>query len=600
MPGIAGFLKTQVAGNEAEVLERMLSRLKHNPSQPSGTCPEPQLRTWVSWVGREAAQSMVGCCWNTSRTACLVMCGEMFADAPHLGRSLGSPDILKGFLAEYEERGPSFLRGINGRFAGLVIDCVRKHVLLFNDRFGLGRLYWSQSAEGLFFSSEAKSLLLVLPQARVLDEQGIAEWLSCGCVLENRTLFCGIGLLPPGSVWTFDAAGCLTKGRYFDGKEWESQESLAPREYYERLRGLFPQVLKRYAGGDDPIAMSLTGGLDGRMIMSWCPRKQGQLPCYTFNGPVRECADLRIAKRIARECGQEHHTIEVAEQFFKEFSSLAEQTVYLSDGAMDASGAVEVYANRLARQIAPVRLTGNYGSEILRGNIAFKPRPLNAELFIPELICESLDAKKRYREQSRGNRLSFIAFKQVPWHHFSRLSVEQSQLQIRSPFLDNDLVALAFQSSPENLMSLEPSLRLIAEGRPNLARIPTDRGVTFQNGTLLSKGRRAFHEFAARAEYAYDYGMPDWLARLDSLFGVSLERFFLGRQKFCHFRSWYRTVLAASIKEMLLDRGSYSRGYVKGGTLEPMLSEHTAGRRNWTLEIHKLVSLELIHRTLLQ
>jgi len=58
-------------------------------------------------------------------------------------------------------------------------------------------------------------------------------------------------------------------------------------------------------------------------------------------------------------------------------------------------------------------------------------------------------AAHAYSEEAAGNQLSFIAFKQVPWHHYARLAVEQSQITIRSPFLDNDLVALAFQAPSE-------------------------------------------------------------------------------------------------------------------------------------------------------
>ena len=130
--------------------------------------------------------------------------------------------------------------------------------------------------------------------------------------------------------------------------------------------------------------MSLTGGLDSRMLLACAGAPPGSLPCYTFGGPYRDCHDLRIARRLAAVAGQPHTTIPIDEDFFPEFPKLAEQTVYLSDGTMDVSGAVELYANRRARQIAPVRLTGNYGSEILRSNVAFRPGKLDRSVFTPE------------------------------------------------------------------------------------------------------------------------------------------------------------------------------------------------------------------------
>jgi asparagine synthase (glutamine-hydrolysing) len=413
-------------------------------------------------------------------------------------------------------------------------------------------------------------------------------------------LFRGISLLPPGSAWIFSADGTLKKASYFDSSKWENQHALSPTEFSERLQETFPRVLNRYTNGSEPIAMSLTGGLDGRMIMAWTRPNVGKLPCYTFNGSYRDCADVRIARKVATACGQPYQTISVGDEFLAEFSRLAEQTVRISDGAMDVSGAAELYVNRLARKIAPVRLTGNYGSEILRRHVAFKPRSLSAELFSSDFAPQLALAARTYSEEAKGNRLSFVAFKQVPWHHYARLAVEQSQINIRSPFLDNDLVALAFQASPEVATSLAPSLRLIAEGNPALGQIPTDRGVTYPGDRMMNRVNRSLQEFLAKAEYAYDYGMPDWLARIDrALKPLRLERLFLGRQKFCHFRVWYRDALAPYVKEILLDPRSRSRSHVNGAAVESIVKAHTEGLRNHTIEIHKLLSIELLHRSLI-
>ena len=226
--------------------------------------------------------------------------------------------------------------------------------------------------------------------------------------------------------------------------------------------------------------MSLTGGLDGRMIMAWANRPPGELPCYTFGSTYRDCNDVRIARLVAKLCRQSHETIEVGHQFFSEFPSLAEKAVYVSDGTMDVTGSVELYVNRIARKIAPVRVTGNYGSEVLRGNVAFRPSSLHEGLLEPEFAKLVQTASTTYYSECESHRLSFIGFKQVPWHHYARLSVEQSQLTPRSPYLDNDLVSLMYQAPPDLFLSKEPSLRLIAEGNTELAKVRTDRGLLYR------------------------------------------------------------------------------------------------------------------------
>ena len=145
---------------------------------------------------------------------------------------------------------------------------------------------------------------------------------------------------------------------------------------------------------------------------------------------------------------------------------------------MDVSGAVELYANHLAAEVAPVRLTGNYGSEIVRRHVAFRPGGITNELLAPELVPLARQANETYREEAAMDRLSFIVFKQVPWHHYSRRSIEESQLRVRSPFLDNELVKLMYRCPERLRTSPELSLRMIAAGNPRLGRIPTDRGIS--------------------------------------------------------------------------------------------------------------------------
>jgi hypothetical protein len=47
---------------------------------------------------------------------------------------------------------------------------------------------------------------------------------------------------------------------------------------------------------------------------------------------------------------------------------------------------------------------------------------------------------------------------------------------------------------------------------------------------------------------------------------------------------------------MLLDRRTRARPYVDGRTLEGMVERHLRGDRNYTAEIHQVLTLELIHR----
>jgi asparagine synthase (glutamine-hydrolysing) len=172
---------------------------------------------------------------------------------------------------------------------------------------------------------------------------------------------------------------------------------------------------------------------------------------------------------------------------------------------------------------------------------------------------------------------------------------------MRSPYLDNDLVALVYQAPPDLATSIQPSLRLIADGNPVLSRIPTDRGVRYRSVPVVTKFKHLYQGITFKAEYAYDYGMPQWLARLDHLFSpIHPERIFLGRHKFYHFRVWYRDELSKYVKDILLDPRTRARPYLDGRHLEEIVNSHIKGYRNYTEEIHRVLTSELIQRHLIE
>ncbi|HSS98931.1 MAG TPA: hypothetical protein VLK33_17975, partial [Terriglobales bacterium] len=202
--------------------------------------------------------------------------------------------------------------------------------------------------------------------------------------------------------------------------------------------------------------------------------------------------------------------------------------------------------------------------------------------------------------EKRGHRLSFTAFKQAPWYMTGKFSLERSQLTLRSPYFDNDLVALSFQT-PKQLLNNQPALQLIADGNTKLGTLGTDRALKSKTIPGLTSILHGYQEFTFKAEYAYDYRMPQWLAKIDHLFAwLHLEKLFVGRHKFYNFRIWYRDQLAPRLKEILLDPDARSRSYLRPGALEKIIADHTSGRRNYALEIHKALTLEFIQRKLIE
>ena len=150
-------------------------------------------------------------------------------------------------------------------------------------------------------------------------------------------------LLRPGS---FGTAQSSEKARTSSHGSGRTRAPLEPESYYRELRDVFARNLPRYFNGQERIGMSLTGGLDTRMIMAWQKLPPGSLRCYTFGGMFRECRDVHVARQVASVCQQPYNVIPVGDEFLSRFPHYAERSLYLTDGCVDVSRSPDLYRQR--------------------------------------------------------------------------------------------------------------------------------------------------------------------------------------------------------------------------------------------------------------
>jgi asparagine synthase (glutamine-hydrolysing) len=599
MPGIVGLITKMPRQWAERQLVRMVEAMRHESFYRTGTWIDESLGLYVGWAVHKNSFADNMPLRNERGDVTLIFSGEEYSEPQVIrelkvhGHSLGEQP--SSYLVHLYEEHPNFPVCLNGLFHGLLADKTRGTITLFNDRFGMHRVYYHESNEAFYFGGEAKAILAVRPELRTPSPRGLGEFVACSCVLENRTIFKDIFVLPAASAWEFKNAAVARKRAYFDPREWEQQDSLGAESYFEQLQDVLSRSLQPYFNGSERVGIALTGGMDTRVIMADHESAPQSVPCYTFGSMFRDCQDVKIARKVASVCQQTHQVITVGDEFLKKFPRYAERSIYLTEGGVDVYRSSDLYLSEKAREIAPAKVVGTYGSEIIRQAVMFKPMAPGDGLFHPEFLAQIRHAEDTYAAIRRTHPVTFAAFRQSPWYHHGILALEQTQLTVRSPYLDNNFVRTVYRAPA--LTDDDVRLRLIAAGSPALRRIASDRGVGGSFGPIASMIVRNFLEFTFKAEYAYDYGMPQWVAHVDHLLSpLHLERLFLGRHKFLHYRVWYRDALAAYVKEILLDPLTLSRPHLDRKRLETIVSGHLKGNRNYTTAIHKMLSLELLHR----
>src|SRR5262245_18458929 len=217
-----------------------------------------------------------------------------------LCRSVDSPrsgGSVENAIADlYEKWGPEFANYLEGEFVISVVDVARQRILVATDSIGNYPIYWRADADGFIFTSDLSALLRATNAAALLDLRAVADYLTIGTVLGDKTLAKDVRVLDPGTVLSYDVRR---------GDVWIHPylriESLFQRKVADKaadmdaLVSAFTQTVARAATTASQVGLSLSGGLDSRASLSAVPRT-ARAKSYTLG--VAGCADQAIAARL--------------------------------------------------------------------------------------------------------------------------------------------------------------------------------------------------------------------------------------------------------------------------------------------------------------
>jgi hypothetical protein len=292
------------------------------------------------------------------------------------------------------------------------------------------------------------------------------------------------------------------------------------------------------------------------------------------------------------------------------FPDIAEKTIYLTDGLADVFQSHLLYLNRIIRSQFRIKISGKYGSQVIKHVSAFhRPTGYDSDesLISPDFRKYLSAAKDRFRKHEEGHPLSQMVFKEIPWWWGGIVSIESTQLAARSPYLDNDFVDLLYRSPFDKIDPVAFQLGVVKKLRPDLYGIMTDAGYGGSGNPVARALRRRYYRLIRLIEKIYGrdklpYSLQNPLALIDGylLSPLKLNRLFLGMADYRHYRIWTRDALAGYIKAVLLDERTLSRPFWNRGYLEKAVNDHMTGRKNRLNEITKVLSIELVHRTLVE
>jgi asparagine synthase (glutamine-hydrolysing) len=511
--------------------------------------------------------------------------GELVPLLEARGHHFHSKTDTEVILHAYEEWGQDCLTRFNGMFAFAIWDQRKRELFLARDRFGIKPLYYAEHAGRFTFASEVKSLLRAgVP--RKVSPDALVEYFTFQNILSDLTLFDGVRLLPPGHTLTVSDRGIETR-RYWD-LTFDPDESVDEDEWAERIRAVFEEVVTRQLIADVPVGGYLSGGMDSASIAAVASRNVPRLMTFTGGFDLTSVTGLELvfderadAEVIASHFRTQHY--EMVMHAGDMAWALPELVWHLEDLRVGMSYP-NYYIAGLASKFVKVALGGAGGDELFAGYPwryelvsglddaqAFDeayyeywsrlvPDSEKPEFFSDAVWAEAsgrstFDVYRSVLEPAAGlSPLEKALYFEAKTFLHGLLVVEDKvsmahSLEVRVPFLDNALVALAERIPARLKHGHGGGKELLRKAMAPL--LPDD---------IVTKSKQGFSP-------------PD--------------------------QSWYRGPTMDYIREILLDDRTLSRGWFKPEYVRRVLNEHIEGRVNHRLLIWSLLSFEWWNRLFL-
>ena len=222
---------------------------------------------------------------------------------------------------------------LHGSFVFSIHDRHQNRVMIGTDKLGTRPLYYTLNRDRFLYSSEVKTLLKDPLEEPKLNKSAVYLLLTFSFLLDNKTYFEGIDLVPPGTTLVYNAdTDDLETVKYwnldFTNRD-TSEKSL--EQYYERFSKLLEQAIERRINGKRRIGIFLSGGLDSRLVAGFtvkiAAKKNLDVIAYTLG--YKNGRQERIARTIASRLGIKFKFYQVPSNHLNSYSK---QIVYRGDG----------------------------------------------------------------------------------------------------------------------------------------------------------------------------------------------------------------------------------------------------------------------------
>lgn len=315
----------------------------------------------------------------------------------------------------YNKGGHQALYGMLGEHNILVIDLSNSEITCISSHFGLLPLYYSIGDHDSFIVSSSLSLI-TMESDRELCKAAVAQTCIYNYSISDISLAKGVYIIPPASVLTYKA-GKVAIEAYWNPTELLGKQSLGFKQGIEAVDAAMDIAVKRISKKTEKCAVSLTGGWDGRLVLSYLLKYKEKESILSYSFGVKDSPDVYIPENLCELIGLNYIPFILDSDYLsKHYVDSAKATALYSDGYRGIRKAHYYYTMSVLKQFSPVVATGICGSNIMKG-VATTPSVVFNKYILELMSCTDVEKtlKKHYQEILRK---SFGFFEEMSFGDF--------------------------------------------------------------------------------------------------------------------------------------------------------------------------------------
>ena len=282
----------------------------------------------------------------------------------HVFRSASDTEVV---LAAYRQWGKECVTRLKGMFAFAIHDQRAGTLFLARDRAGEKPLFYRLDNGELRFASELKALLADPAFPRRIDRRALDCYLTMAYIPGDLCILEGTSKLPAAHALLFDCAdGTADVWRYWEPPELDAGKSAMPEEeLVDGLEKVLQDAVRRQMVADVPVGLLLSGGVDSSLITALAVRGGRQVKTFTVGFKnYAEYDESEHAALVARHFGTDHTLLE-ADDITPDI--LPELVRQYDEPMVDSSMIPTFIVSQQIRQHCKVALGGDGGDELFGG-----------------------------------------------------------------------------------------------------------------------------------------------------------------------------------------------------------------------------------------